>query len=233
MRLNRWANVVCWEPRPRWCLHTSEVVWQVAHRPCHQADAAALVRRVHGSEHRGRRLAGADCHPDVAQTSPFALDHGHVAGWAGPCRPVRVARSSCRWGCPWARPSAAPRRPSRRTAAPDTAQRAPRHWARTPTGRDEPMLGVATTLITPAGAALVNLREEQQNHAWLSCTTPFQRKDSSTYPASPSRRSGAFHHRSRPFPSNAYLPPLSPHWQYFHGARTHMVHPVGYMSLSS
>jgi hypothetical protein len=54
----------------------------------------------------------------------------------------------------------------------------------------------------------VSLREEQQNHAWFSYTTPFRTRGSSTYPASPSRHSCAFHHRLRPFPLGGYLAPL-------------------------
>jgi len=54
---------------------------------------------------------------------------------------------------------------------------------------------------SPARGVLpISLREEQQNHAWLSYTTPFLIWDFSTCPSSPSRRLRAFHHRLRPLP---------------------------------
>src|SRR5450755_733225 len=55
------------------------------------------------------------------------------------------------------------------------------------------------------GRSLISLREEQRNHAWLSCTTPFRLRDASTCPSSPSGHLCALHRRLRRFRSSAYL----------------------------
>jgi hypothetical protein len=56
--------------------------------------------------------------------------------------------------------------------------------------------------------ASISLREELQNRAWLSCTTPFLTRDVSTCASSPLTHFGAIHHLRRRFRSNAYLAPL-------------------------
>ena len=83
------------------------------------------------------------------------------------------------------------------------------------------------------GSALVSLREEQQNHAWLSYTKPSLIGAFSTWPASRSERSCGCHHPRRRLPSDGGLAPLSPHWLCFHDATDRKVHPVACMSLSS
>ena len=87
--------------------------------PAH-ADRSRCARRTgHPAPAVARRSRGPRLHPR--------------SGTRRGCGPAPAARpgprsGSCRSGCPPAWPLAAPRRPHRRTAAPDTAHRPPRHW---------------------------------------------------------------------------------------------------------